>query len=86
MTPDDPSSENIWHIPGCWSDLAARTGLVVEVQDAVVRLQEVWVGRGQVAADGESRWDLFGLLHAHYTVVLRLAHANVTMATGESAK
>lgn len=58
-----------------------HTRLVVEVEDAVVRLQKVWVWRREVSTNGQSWWDLFGLLHPHDAVVLRLAHANVTMET-----
>lgn len=47
-----------------------RTGLVVEVKDAVVRLQEVGIRRRQVSTDRQRLRDLFGLLHPHNAVIL----------------
>lgn len=50
--------------------LIKRTRLVIEVEDAVVRLQKVRIRRRQVSTDGQRLWDLFGLLHPHNAVIL----------------
>lgn len=57
------------------------TRRVVEVQDAVVGLQQVRVAGRQAAADWQRGRNLFGLLQAHDAVVLRLAHTHVATET-----
>ena len=74
LTPD-PYSESSTPA-ACLS--ASLTWLVVEVEDAVVGLQQVRVAGGQVPADGQRWGDLLGLFQAYDTVILRLAHTNIT--------
>lgn len=47
-----------------------HTRLVVEVKDAVVRLQKVGIRRRQVSTDRQRLGDLFRLLHPHNAVIL----------------